>query len=40
MSTVNNDSFLTITTQSDNNGIMFKNYHFGLRRTNINETKI
>ena len=40
MSIMNNDSFLTITTQSDNNGIMFKNYHFGLRRTNENGTKI
>ena len=40
MSIVNNISFLTIITQSGNNGVMFKNYHFELRRTNINGTKI
>ena len=37
---VNNDSFSTITTQSDNNEIMFKSYHFGVKRTNNNENKI
>ena len=34
MSTVNCDSFSKFTTQTGNDGIMFKNYHFGLKRTN------
>jgi hypothetical protein len=34
MSIVNDDSISAITTQSDKNGIMFKNYLFGLKRTN------
>jgi hypothetical protein len=37
---VNNDSFSTITIQAASNGTMFKNYHFGLKRTNKNETNI
>ena len=34
MCTVNCDSFSKFTTQTDNGGIMFKNYHFGLKRAN------
>ncbi len=37
---VNNDSFSTITTQSDNNEIMFRSCHFGVKRTNNDENKI
>ena len=40
MLVVNNNSFSTITTQSDNNEIMVKSYHFGVKRTNNNENKI
>ncbi len=40
MSIGKNDSFSTVTTESGNNGIMFKNYHFMLRRTNKNGNKI
>ncbi len=39
MSIVNNYSYSTVKTQSSNNGIMFKNYHFGLKRTNKNKGK-
>ncbi|CAF1158597.1 unnamed protein product, partial [Adineta steineri] len=34
MSIVSDNSFSTITTQSGNHGIMFKDYHFGLRNNN------
>ena len=40
MSIGNNDSFSTITMESGHNGIMFKNYHFRLRRTNKNGNEI
>ncbi|CAF3066795.1 unnamed protein product [Rotaria sp. Silwood2] len=34
------DSFSTITTQSGKNGIVFKNYHFGMKRKNKNGTEV
>ncbi|CAF2566055.1 unnamed protein product [Rotaria sp. Silwood2] len=40
MSIVNDNSFSPIVTQSGNDGIMFKNYHFGLKRTNKNGNKV
>jgi len=40
MSIVNNDNISVITTQSGENGIMFKNYLFGLKRTNKNGNEI
>jgi hypothetical protein len=40
MSIVNCDNFTKITTQSGKNGIMFKNYRFGLKRTNKNGDEV
>ncbi len=40
MSVENDDSLSTITTQSGNNRIMFKNYHFELQRIYKNGSKI
>ena len=37
---MNSDHFSTITTQRGNEGIIFKDYHFGLKRTNKNGSKI
>ncbi|CAF1097947.1 unnamed protein product [Adineta steineri] len=40
MSTTNDNSFSTITTQSGNDGINFKDYHFGYKRANKNGSKL
>ena len=37
---INGDNISFITTQSGKDGIMFKNYLFGLKRTNKNGNQI
>ncbi|CAF2092695.1 unnamed protein product [Rotaria magnacalcarata] len=40
MSIVKDDSFSPISTQSNKDGIVFKNYHFGMKRINKNGTQV
>ncbi|CAM4828975.1 unnamed protein product [Rotaria magnacalcarata] len=40
MSIVKDDSFSLISTQSNKDGIVFKNYHFGMKRINKNGTQV
>ena len=40
MASVNSDTFFAISTKRGNDGIIFKNYHFGLKRENKNGSKV